>query len=195
MGDFIFRSEMNMLCTKENITLLISILGACAWLPVLFEYFRKPDIACKILAYEYLENGTHEECVPFENNMLKIIKGTIYVVDMVLVSNNTDFLLNSFKVYVKYESMNKELEAYVYYGLYFNNWDTNAHYEADIRNNILYCPVFKKNEKLCVQTHFIVETNKTDVEYMKFVFVNKKNKQCIKILDKRDFKCANNIFD
>ena len=183
-----------MLFTKENITLLISILGACAWLPVLFEYFRKPDIVCKILAFDYLENGTHEEEVPFEKERKKIIQGTIYIVDMILVSNNLDFLLKNFKVYVKYESMNKELEAYVHYSLNFTNYDTDRNYIMDINKNILYCPVLKKNEKLSVETHFIVETNKIDVEYMKFVFINKNNKECIRIIERKDFECANSIF-
>ena len=183
-----------MLFTKENLTLLISILGACAWLPVLFEYFRKPDIACKILAFGYLENSTYEEEVPFEKERKKIIQGTGYIVDMILLSNNLDFLLKNFKVYVKYESMNKELEAHVHYGSKFTDYVTGRNYEMDINKNILYCPVLKKNEKSNVEAHFIVETNRIDVEYMKFVFINKNNKECIRIMERKDFENANRIF-
>lgn len=35
---------METVFTKENITLVISILGACAWLPILIDKLRKPKI-------------------------------------------------------------------------------------------------------------------------------------------------------
>ena len=40
---------METIFTKENITLVISVLGACAWIPILIEKLRKPKIECKIL--------------------------------------------------------------------------------------------------------------------------------------------------
>lgn len=185
---------MRELFTKENITLVISVLGACAWLPVLYEKLQKPRIECKILSYDWLEKSKYHYKIPFEDELQKEINGNLFVVYMRLVSRNSDFAISRFKVKIKFLSMQHEIEANVAYSANFTLNNLNATVYSDMDKNILFCPVLRKNEVNDLETHFIVESNKIDVEYMKFIFINVKGKEQVVTVQKDDFKYAFRTF-
>lgn len=160
--------------TKENITMLISLLGACAWIPVITEKLRMPKIECKILSCDWLEQGKFQYLVPFEKELKREINGTVFVVYMRLISRNNNFSISNFKVKVKFESMSNEMDAYVHYSSSFYVNNIGKEFSSNMGSNILYCPSLKKDEVYDLETHFIVESEKTDVQYMKFIFVNYK---------------------
>lgn len=180
--------------TQDNITLLISLLGACAWIPILMEKLSRPKIECKILKCDWLEHGKFKYNIPFEHGLVREINGTIFVIYMRLISRNNDFKISDFKVKIKFESMSNELEAYVNYSPSFYANNINKEFVSVIEKNILLCPSLKKDEINDLETHFIVESDKTDVEYMKFVFENTKGKEHIVIMKKDDFKYALKTF-
>lgn len=188
---------METVFMKENITLVISILGACAWLPILIDKLRKPKMECKILKYDWLTESKFQYVMPFEDGLQKEINGTIFIVRMQLISRNNDFSINDFKVKVKFCSMEQEIDTYTFYSSHFivNNRSNRSEYDMDIEKNILYYPVLKKNEIADLETHFIVESKKYDIEYVKLIFIDvKNNKQIIKI-GKDDFKYACKVFE
>lgn len=183
---------MGTLFTKENVTLMISILGACAWLPILIEKLKKPKIECKILKYDWLTNGKFQYSIPFEDGLQKEINGTFFIIDMRLISRNNDFPINDFQIKIKFCSMDKEIDAHVCYSSYtiVKVDSEKIKYELSMDKNILFYPVLKKNEITDLETHFIIESKKYDVEYIKFIFVNLKNKKQIIKLKTDDFKYA-----
>lgn len=180
--------------TQDNITLLISLLGACAWIPILMEKLHKPKIECKILKCDWLEHGKFQYNIPFENGLKKEVNGTVFVINMRLISRYNDFKISNFKVKIKFESMSNELEAFVNYSPSFNVKNIDKEFFSVMEKNILFCPSLKKDEINDLETHFIVESDKTDVEYIKFFFVNTKRKEHIVIMKKDDFKYALKIF-
>lgn len=187
---------METVFTKENITLLISVLGACAWIPILIEKLRKPKIECKILKCDWLTNSMFQYPIPFEGGLQKQINGTFFIISMRLISRNNDFSIKDFRIKIKFCSMEKELDAHVCYSSRFTIKDDpkTPEYDMNMNENILYYPVLKKNEIADLETHFIVESKKYDVEYIKFIFVNTKNKEQIVKKKKEDFKYAFRVF-
>lgn len=183
-----------VLFTKENITLLISILGACAWLPIIVEKIRKPKIECKILKSDWLEGAKYQYNVPFEKGLQKESNGTIYVILLRCISLYNDFVISGFKVKVKFESMSDEVDAYVHFSPNFTVTNLGKEFKSDLGINILYCPVLKKEVVYDLETHFIVENTRTDVEYMKFIFERKNGKSHTIIKRKDDFKYALKTF-
>ncbi len=183
---------MGTLFTKENITFMISLIGACAWLPIFIEKLRKPKIECKVLKYDWLTNSKFQHSIPFEDGLQKEINGTFFVIDMRLVSRNNDFPINDFQMRIKFCSMEKEIEAHVCYSSYtiVNRDLEKFKYDMNMDKNILFYPVLKKNEIVDLETHFIIESKKYDVEYIKLIFVDLKNKKQIIKLHKDDFKYA-----
>lgn len=67
-------------------------------------------------------------------------------------------------------------------------------YDMNMDDNILFYPVLKKNEITDLETHFIVESKKIDVEYIKFIFINKKKKEQVIKIKKEDFRYAYKAF-
>ena len=179
---------------KEGITFIISIIGACAWLPILIDKFRKPKIECKILKNDWLETANYIYNVPFGNGVQKVINGTVFVMMFRCISLNNDFIISKFKVKVKFESMKDELDADVHFSSNFTVKNIGKEFFSDIGMNILYCPVLKKDIVYDLETHFIVEANKTDVEYVKFIFEKEKGKPYIVTINKDDFKFAHKTF-
>lgn len=53
--------------SKENIVLLVSILGTCAWRLIVTEKLCRPKVECKILKYDWLEHGKFQYNIPFQN--------------------------------------------------------------------------------------------------------------------------------
>lgn len=180
--------------TKENITLLISILGACAWIPIVMDKLRQPKVECKILKCDWLKHGKFQYNIPFENGLKREINGTVFVIYMRLISRNNDFPISDFKVNIKFESMSNEMEAYVNYSPSFCVNNINKEFVSEMEKNILFCPSLKKDEVNDLETHFVVESDKTDVEYMKFVFVNTKEKEQVVLVKKDDFKYSLKTF-
>lgn len=126
--------------------------------------------------------------------MQKVINGTIFVMLFRCISLNNDFIISKFRVKVKFESMSDELDADVHFSSNFKVSNIDKEFYSDIGMNILYCPVLKKDTVYDLETHFIVETNKTDVEYVKFIFEKEKGKLYIVIISKEDFKFAHKTF-
>lgn len=188
---------METIFTKENITLVISVLGACAWIPILIEKLRKPKIECKILKCDWLTNSKFQYSIPFENGLQKEINGTFFIINMRLISRNNDFPINDFRIKIKFCSMGKEIDAHVCYSSHFtiNDDPQKPEFKMNMNDNILYYPVLKKNEITDLETHFIVESKKYDVEYIKLIFINTKNKEQIIEMNKEDFKYAFRVFD
>lgn len=184
---------MNII-TQDNISFLLSLLGACAWIPIVIEKLRSPKIECKILKCDWLEKGKFQYNIPFGNGLKREINGTVFVIYMRLISRNNDFQISDFKVKIKFESMSKEMEAYVNYSPSFHVNNINKDFLSLIENNILFYPSLKKDEINDLETHFIVESDKTDVEYVKFVFIDTKGKEKIVIKKKDDFKYALRTF-
>lgn len=93
--------------------------------------------------------------------------------------------------------MEKEIDVHVCYSSRFTIYDDpkKPEFEMNMNDNILYYPVLKKNEITDLETHFIVESKKFDVEYIKLVFINTKNKEQIIKMRKEDFKYAFRVFD
>lgn len=187
---------METIFTKENITLAISILGACAWLPILIEKLRRPKIECKILKYDWLERSNFHYEIPFEGQLRREINGTMFIINMRLVSRNNDFPIDDFLIKIKFSSMEKEMDAYVCFSSRFtiNDDSQKPEFNMEMDKNILYYPVLKKNEIADLETHFIVESNKYDVEYVKLIFINTNRKEQIIKLRKEDFKYASRVF-
>lgn len=180
--------------TKDNITLFISILGACAWIPILMEMLRRPKIECKILKSDWLENGKFQYDIPFNNGLRREINGTIFVIYMRLISRNNNFSISDFKVKIKFESMSNELEAFVNFSPNFHVNNIDKEFVSEIEKNILFCPSLKKDEINDLETHFIVESDKTDVEYVKFIFIDTKGKEQTVVVKKDEFKYALKTF-
>lgn len=187
---------METLFTKENITLLISILGACAWLPILIDKLRKAKIECKILKYDWLMDSKFQYTIPFEDGLQQEINGTFFIIRIRLISRNNDFAINDFRLKIKFCSMEKEMDAHVCYSSYtIVHVDSGEkRYDMNMDDNILFYPVLKKNEITDLETHFIVESKKIDVEYIKFIFINKKKKEQVIKIKKEDFRYAYKAF-
>lgn len=187
---------METIFTKENITLVISILGACAWLPILIDLLSKPIIECKIRKYDWLTSSKFQYTIPFEGGLQREINGVIFIIGMRLISRNNDFPIKDFRVKIKFCSMEQELNANTLYSPRFTIYDRpqKPEFEMNMNENILYYPVLKKNEIADLETHFIVESNKFDVEYIKFIFIDTKNKEQIIKIDKENFKYATKVF-
>ena len=185
--------DMNF-SAKELMTFIISVIGACAWVPILIDKFRKPKIECKILKNDWLEKANYRYDIPFENGVQKVINGTIFVIVFRCVSLNNDFIISKFRVKVKFRSMMDELDADVHYSSNFTVDNIEKKFHSDIGMNVLYCPVLKKDMVYDLETHFIVETNKTDIEYVKFIFEKEKGKPYIVTINKDDFKFAHKTF-
>lgn len=183
------QNEMDIF-SKENITLLISVLGACAWIPIVMEKLCRPKIECKILKCDWLEHAKFHYNIPFKQGLRREINGTIFVICMRLISRNNDFSISNFKVKVKFESMSNEMEAYVHFSSNFYVNDMDKQFVSKMEDNILYCPSLKKDEINDLETHFIIESDKTDVEYMKFVFTNTNGKDHLVVVKRDDFKYA-----
>lgn len=86
------------------------------------------------------------------------------------------------------------MEAYVNYSPSFCVNNINKEFVSEMEKNILFCPSLKKDEVNDLETHFVVESDKTDVEYMKFVFVNTKGKEQVVLVKKDDFKYSLKTF-
>lgn len=188
---------METVFTKENITLVISLLGACAWIPILIEKLRKPKIECKILKCDWLTNSKFQYRIPFEDGLQKEINGTFFIINMRLISRNNDFSINDFQMKIKFSSIEKEMDAHVCYSSHFtiNDDPRKPEFDTDMDKNILFYPVLKKNEITDLETHFIVESKKYDIEYIKLIFINTKNKKQTVIMEKEDFKYAFRVFE
>jgi len=93
--------------------------------------------------------------------------------------------------------MGKEIDAHVCYSSHFtiNDDPQKPEFKMNMNDNILYYQVLKKNEITDLETHFIVESKKYDVEYIKLIFINTKNKEQIIEMNKEDFKYAFRVFD
>lgn len=133
---------------------VISILGACAWLPIIVDKFRKPVIECKILKSDCLEGAKYQYNIPFENGLQKEFNRNIYVILLRCISLYNDFVISCFKVKVKYESMSNEEDAYVHFSQNFSITNLNKEYISDLGINILYCTVLKNDIVYDLETHF-----------------------------------------
>jgi len=187
---------MEIIFTKENIALVVSILGACAWIPFLCEKLRRPKIECKILKYDWLTDSKFQCTIPFENGLQKEINGVIFIIRMRITSRNNDFPIDNFQVKIKFCSMEQEIDAYTLFSSHFTvtSDSKSVEYDMDVHKNILFYPVLKQDDLIDLETHFIVESKKSDVEYIKFIFINNKNKKQIIKMKKEDFKYAHRIF-
>ena len=184
--------------TKEILTLFISIIGACAWLPIVLEKLRRPKIECKVLEFNWIKNGVFPSYLPFEDGLKKDYYGNIYLLCMRVISRYNDFSLQDFKVKVKFGSITDEVEAIVHCAPHFTITNTDSKpdrtYIRDAGKNILNCALLKKDASEDLETHFIVETKKSDVEYFKLIFVNTHGKHHEVIVKKDDLKCALDVF-
>ena len=87
-----------------------------------------------------------------------------------------------------------EMKADVFFSPSFNVDDIHKKFSSKIESNILYCSSLKKEEIYDLETHFIVESEKTDVEYMKFIFIDAKGNEKVVIKNKDDFTYAGRKF-
>ena len=183
---------------QEILTLLISIIGACAWLPIVFEKIKRPKIECRVLEFNWIKNGVFPSYIPFEDGLKKEYCGNIYLLCMRIISRHNDFSLRDFKVKVKFGSISDEVDAIVHCAPHFTVTNTNSKssrkYERNAGKNILNCTLLRKDTSEDLETHFIVETTKNDVEYFKLIFINTCGKSYTVIIQKEDLKCALDVF-
>lgn len=106
-----------------------------------------------------------------------------------------DFFLSEFKVRVKFESMSNEVDAHIYFTPNIEVKNLNKTFVSDIGCNVLYCPVLKRDELYDLEVQCIIENKRTDIEYVKFLFIDDKKKEQIVKIRKTDFKDAMKLFE
>lgn len=96
---------------------------------------------------------------------------------------------------MKFESMSNEVDAHIYFTPNIEVKNLNKTFVSDIGCNVLYCPVLKRDELYDLEVQCIIENKRTDIEYVKFLFIDDKKKEQIVKIRKTDFKDAMKLFE
>lgn len=172
----------------DIVSLILSFVGAGAWLPYILEKLKKSKIEGKILKYSVLTNGSYYKPIPFECDSGETIQGTIFLVRFRLISLHRDFHINDVSVKVKFKSKTCE-------------YDTNAYFCDDVtmsgekhklkqEDSLLMCPVLLKNSTNDLDIQFIVKCSCSDIEYMDLYLKDYRNKAKIVRFKQPDFNNA-----
>lgn len=176
----------------QILTFILSLAGALAWLPTVFEKIRKPKVDGKVLRYFCLEKGKYHNVIPFETNSAEDISGTIFLMRFRLISLYRNFHMYNISANVKFKSRTDVDKAEVYYCSQVTVNKEPVYLLQE--NSILMCPVLLKNETRDLDIQFIVKCACTDVEYIELVLSDYKNKiQKIKFKQADFYNAINQI--
>lgn len=179
----------------ETVTLFISILGALAWLPFLYDISKRSKILGKIINYF---DGTESTTEYFEFGQKKMARGLQYIIKLSTAVINKSFYLKDAEVYVKYVNDKTIYKGVIFWPDDFVITDEKTNKQRHLRikqeESVKFLHVLQKDETTDFYVIFIVENvarkNVTNFEYFEFRFINHKGRT-LKLKIKRediDFK-------
>jgi hypothetical protein len=187
-------SNQNMVTLLEVITLIISILGALAWLPFIFDLSKRSKLFGKVINYWH---GIDSKTEYYEFGKKKIAQGLQYIIKLSTVVINKSYYLKDSEVYIKYVNDKAIHKGIIFWPDVFVVSDENKK-QRNLRikqeESIKFLHVLQKDETTDFYVIFIVENVKNEdvssFEFFEFRFINHKGK-IIKLKVKRediDFK-------
>lgn len=166
----------------DYVTLILSILGALAWLPTIIDYLIKPILKAKLIGVYCL---TESEYTPGSilSHSKDTIKGTTFILRLSLQSIKKDFNISSIRVTVKTSHNETEIEAIPYYCPYVIEKSSLGERNLYLKyeENILFYSCFLKNQRIIGDIMFITEidVNKSNFEYFNVEFFDNEKMQSI----------------
>lgn len=86
---------------KENITLVLSLIGALAWSPFIYEVLQKPQLEAKLLGLAWSQDYQFNAFDPFTNSN-NTLQGIGYFPKIAIVSLKKNFNIKNVEVFIKY---------------------------------------------------------------------------------------------
>ncbi len=180
----------------EDITLILSILGALAWLPTILNFLIKPKIKAKLIGLYCLADSVYHPGTilsPPKNT----INGTTFILRLSIQSIKKDFNINNIRVAVKTVDYKTEVEATPYYCPYVTEKSKSEERKINLKydENILFYSSFLKNERIIGDIMFItdIDVTRSNFEYFNIEFFDDNETQSI-ILEGNEVSNAIQLF-
>ena len=166
----------------DDVTLILSILGALAWLPTIIDFLMKPILKAKLIGLYCLAES---EYTPGSilSSPKSTIKGTTFILRLSLQSIKKDFNISSIRVAVKTSDYETEVEATPYYCPYVKEKKGSEERRLCLKyeENILFYSNFLKNQRIIGDIMFItdIDVNTSNFEYFNIEFYDNETMQSI----------------
>ncbi len=154
-------------------TFILALIGALAWTPIVYNWFQKCEINGKILS-----NYGNLAQVPNETNLQ-----SLYVQKIALFSQNKDFFPKDITVFIKYPSLQNELECtlWTWRNLIFtfneNGENIQKKLNINLSDYLIHKIVYQRNETIVGYISFSVNHQIDEMfEYVRFEFIDYKEK-------------------
>jgi len=146
----------------QVITLIAALIGAAAWLPTAFDYFRKAEIYGKIIS----NYGTKSN----DGNLVYLLKLSIF-------SKNKTFYLKDIRAFIKFPGSEKELECKPWtwrkasFTFAENGKEITKQLQIDSKEYLLHFTIFPKDQTVVGYFAFSVGYLEDEMfDYIRFIF-------------------------
>ncbi len=188
--------------TLEIITLVISIIGALAWLPSILEWCRKPIVKGRLVGLTYSEEGSYEADDPRTQSKIRI-KGICYYPKLALTALHKNFNVKLINVFVKYPNDPQIYKGTIYYAPEINLSFKLRSGKQERKTlcippseHITLLTVLEQGKMAAVFIPFIIDKGTFSFfDWIEFRFFDYKDKYQSIIIRKDDIDIPNTIFE